>query len=109
LDQLWFESLGLDLNHCHTDRELEPHTAARFYRRLVGMTENHTIETGCRWLFLQLRKVVDDIEPNVAHLNHLRQRQTLPPRASIDVAAHCNDRRFFCRASTTCWFPISPA
>ena len=55
------------------------------------MSAHYNGESGSGGLEIQLFKIVQDVNRNIAHLKHCGLRQLARPNAFVDVPAHGND------------------
>ena len=61
--------------------------------RLVRVAGDHDLDSGGNWIDIELRKIVNNIDENLAELDQFRFRQRVGPCAPVVVAAYYRDRR----------------
>jgi len=57
------------------------------------VARDHDLNSGGNWIDVELRKIVNDIDENLAEFDQFRFRQPVGPRTPVVVAAYYRDRR----------------
>src|SRR5271170_654874 len=101
---LSFDLVFIELDPSHAYRQFEAaracaagieieHSGARLLLGSVTVAGDHHAKSSRFGFKVERRKIVQHIDGNAVHLEHVCFRQLARPRAGVDVATHGRDRR----------------